>query len=351
MAPSQSLPSPYSDSGLFEHGVVRAAPLLGTSELLRERGLDVAAVLVELGMDVHTFDDPGNRIHYRTGAALVQRCAEMAACPHLGLLLGQQSRLQSLGSLGELMRRSPSLHVALRSLVLHMHLQTRGGIPTLSIKGARAMFGYAVYLRDLPSPQQAYDLALAYEYNILRDLCGPNWSPIEVTFSYARPKNTQPYRQFYKAPLRFDAKATEIVFRKDWLERALPGHDVNLYRALQRDLAKQLMLAPSDCAEQVRRALRTAVPSGHASEREIAQLLSMAVRTLRRRLAEQGTTFRQLLEDVRYEIARQLLTGSHLSVNEIAEVLDYANTSAFTRSYRRWTGSPPTTWRSQNRPS
>ena len=72
-----------------------------------------------------------------------------------------------------------------------MHLQTRGGVPTLGVEGAHARFGYAVYLRDVPSPRQAYDLALAYEFNILRDLCGPGWSASEVTFSYARPKDTR----------------------------------------------------------------------------------------------------------------------------------------------------------------
>lgn len=349
-----SSPTPHdtdSDSAVSEHGVVRVASLLGASALLRERGVDPVAMLADLGMDPGTFDNPDNRIHYRSAAVFVQHCAHATACAHFGLLLGQQTRLLSLGTLGELMQRSPTVQAALRTLVLHMHLQTRGGVPTLRIEGANAMLGYAVYLRDVPAPRQAYDLALAYELNILRDLCGPAWSPSEVSFSYARPQDIRPYRQFYKAPLRFDAKTTEIVFRRTWLERALPGHDVDLHRSLQRDLSRQFVLAPGDCAEQVRRALRTAVPSGRGSETEIAELLSLSVRTLRRQLALQGTTFRRVLEDVRYEIARQLLASSQLSMTEIAEVLAYANLSAFTRSFRRWTGLPPATWRARNRPT
>jgi AraC-like DNA-binding protein len=351
MSNGPSPPARHLDSGISEHGVVRVASLLDAPALLRERGVDAAAVMAELGMDPGTFDNPDNRIHYRTAAIFVARCAETAACPHLGLLLGQRTRLLSLGTLGELMQRSPTVHAALRSLVLHMHLQTRGGVPTLGTDGINARFGYAVYLRDVPAPRQAYDLALAYEFNILRDLCGPGWFPTEVSFSYAKPKDIRPYQSFYGSPLRFDAENTEIAFKKTWLDRPLPGHDVELHRALQRDHARQLMLAPDDCAEQVRRALRTAVPSGRGSETEIAELLSMGVRTLRRQLAVQGASFRQLLEDVRYEIARQLLAGSQLTVNEIAEVLAYSNVSAFTRSFRRWTGSPPAAWRSQCQPT
>lgn len=346
----RSAPSSYAmsmDTGASEHGVLRVAPLIGISALLRERGIDVATVLSEFGMEAGTFDDPDNRVHYRTAAAFVQRCADVAACPHLGLLMGQQTTLQSLGTLGRLMQCSPTVEAALRSLVLNMHLQTRGGVPTLRIDGGNASLGYAVYLRDVPAPRQAYDLALAYEFNILRDLCGPNWLPREVSFSYSRPKDDRPYRHFYRAPLRFDAEHAAIVFKKSWLDLALPGHDVALQRTLQRELAAQLMLTLGDCAGHVRRALRTAVPSGRGSEAEVAELLSLSARTMRRRLATQGTTFRQLLEDVRYEVSRQLLAGSQLSVSEIGDIMGYANVTAFTRSFGRWTGSPPAAWRSR----
>jgi AraC-like DNA-binding protein len=343
----QSGPRPYVAAA--DQGIVRVAALLGVAPLLREGGVDPAEVLTSLGLAPDTLNDADNRIHYRMGGQLLQHCAEITGCAHFGLLVGQQATIASLGMLGELMRRSPTVHSALRGLLLHLHLQTRGGVATHRVEGENATFGYAIYQRDMPGAAHAYDLVMAFEFNILRALCGAQWLPREVSFSHAKPGDLGPYRQFFRAPLRFNADRTEIVFSKTWLDHALPGHDAEAYRRLQRELATQLLLAPDDWAEQVRRALRTMIPSGRGSEAAISELLSIPTRTLRRLLGVQGTSFRALLEDVRYEIARQLLTDSDMCTAEIAEALDYADASAFTRAFRRWTASPPAAWRAMNR--
>ena len=91
------------------------------------------------------------------------------------------------------------------------------------------------------------------------------------------------------------------------------------------------------------------VLSGSASETHISKLLSISLRTLRRLLAAQGTSFRELLGEMRYEIARQLLADTHMTTAEVAATLDYADASAFTRAFRRWTNSPPAAWRAKMR--
>jgi len=328
---------------------VRVAALLGVPPLLRERGVDPAEVLTSLGLAPDILDDAENRIHYRMGGQLLQRCAEVTGCTHFGLLVGQQANVSSLGMLGELMQRSATVQSALRNLILHLHLQTRGGVPTHSVEGGNATLGYAIYQRDMRGAAHAYDLVMAFEVNILRALCGVRWCPSEVSFSHAKPKDLSPYRQFFRSPLRFDADHSEIVFDKTWLDRAPPGHDAQAHSLLQRELAKQLMLAPNDCAEQVRRALRTMILGGRGSATLISDLMSIPTRTLHRLLAGQSTTFREILEEVRYEFARQLLTDTDMTTTEIAEALDYADASAFTRAFRRWTNSPPAAWRARMR--
>jgi AraC-like DNA-binding protein len=338
-----------ADVGIALHGVVRVGSLFAAPALLRERGLDPSTVLAGLGLDPCTFDDPDNRIHYRLAGRVVERCVDATDCPHFGLLLGQHATILSLGSLGELMLCAPTVQVALRDLELHMDAQTRGGVVTHEVEGDTATLGYGVYLPDMPAQAQICDLALAYACNVLRALCGSAWVPSEVMFLHARPRDTSPYRQFFNGPLRFDAGRSAIVFRKSWLERALPGHDAGRHRALQLALVTQSMPADADLTESVRRALRTMVPRGRGSEAAVAALLSMPVRTLRRQLAAQGATFRDLTGEVRYEIARQLLIDSSMTVTDIAEVLGYSNASAFTRSFRRWTNTPPAAWRARLR--
>lgn len=324
---------------------MRVAALLGVASLLRERSVEPADVLASIGLDPGTLDNADNCIPYSTGGQLLQRCAEVTGCDHFGLLVGQRANISGLGMLGELMQRSPSVRTALASLISHLHLQTRGGVPTHSVEGENATFGYAIYQRDMPGTAQAYDLVMAFEFEIMQALCGLRWLPSEVSFSHAKPRDVRPYRKFFRSALRFDADRTAIVFSKTWLDQAPPGHDAQAYSLLQRELATQLMLAHNDCAERVRRALRTMILDGRGSATAISDLMSMSTRTLHRLLGAQGTTFRHLLEDVRYESARQLLADTDMTTTEIAEALDYADASAFTRAFRRWTNSPPAAWR------
>ena len=307
-----------SDKSVAEQGIVRAAALLAIVPLLRERGCDPAKLLADCGLDPHILDHADNRIHYHTAGRLLRHCAEATACDHFGLLVGKQNTILSLGTLGELMLSSPTVHLALRSLILNMHLQTRGGVPTHRVEGDSAILGYAIYQRGMAGTAQVNDLVMAYQFNILRTLCGARWFPRDVSFSHAKPADVRPYRQFFRAPLRFDADHSEIRFDKKWLDNPLPGYDADLHLHLQRELATQLMLEPNDYAERVRRALRVATPSGRGSETMIAELMSLPVRTLRWQLARQGTSFKKLTEQVRYEIARQLLSDTQMNTAEIA---------------------------------
>lgn len=327
------------------HGHVRVAALIGIAPVLRARGIDPADVLLHLGLDPATLGHADNRIHYRIAGQLLQHCAELTACPHFGLLVGQRATVLSLGILGKLMMASPTVRSALRCMLLHLHLQTRGGAPTLGEEGLSATLGYAIYIRGVVGTAQGYDLVIAMEHNILKALCGPRWLPSEVTFAHAAPDDLRPYRQFFRAPLRFDADRSEIRFDAAWLGHALPGHEVAVHRSLQHELARQLLLAPEDLAEQVRRALPTLIYSGRGSGAHVCELMSMPERSLRRALALQGTSFRAIVDEVRFELARQLLVDTEMSTDEIADALDYGDASAFTRAFRRWTNSPPAAWR------
>jgi len=342
-------PGATSNARAGEQGVVRAAALLGVAPLLRERGIDPAHVLASIELHPGTLDDAENRIPYSAVGRLLERCAEATGCHHFGLLAGQHTDIASLGLLGELMWRSPSVQAALRCLILHLHLQTRGAVVTQGVDGGSATFGFAIYQRNMPGAAQAYDRVMAHEFNIMRALCGSRWFPDEVTFAHAKPRDVRPYRQFFRSTLRFDADRTEIVFNKNWLEHVPPGADAELHRGLQSKIAIQEMLRPDDWAEHIRRVLRTMVVSGTASETQVARLLSISTRSLRRQLTAQDTSFRELLEEVRYEVSRQLLVDTDMNTAEVAESLAYADASAFTRAFRRWTDSPPGAWRARMR--
>jgi len=129
----------------------------------------------------------------------------------------------------------------------------------------------------------------------------------------------------------------------------LPEADPQLRRLLQRQIDALEVRHGDDLPEQVRSVLRSALLAGHARAEQVAALFSMHARTLNRRLNEFGTGFRELTDEGRFEIARQMLKDSTMDVRQIASMLDYADASAFTRAFRRWSGTTPALWRTTRR--
>jgi AraC-like DNA-binding protein len=102
-----------------------------------------------------------------------------------------------------------------------------------------------------------------------------------------------------------------------------------------------------DLVPKLHRALRVLLIRGSSSGDSLAQLLSLHRRTLNRRLKGQGTTFQKLLDEVRLDVARQLLLSTRTPIDEIASALCYADVSAFMHAFRRWTGTTPALFRQE----
>jgi AraC-like DNA-binding protein len=144
----------------------------------------------------------------------------------------------------------------------------------------------------------------------------------EAVFSRAQPVDQTPYRQHFRAPLRFDREHSAVRFPAHWQAHLIPGADAERRRAL----AALLEVADSgvQMVSQLHRALRLLLLAGKSSGDELAQTLSLHRRTLSRRLRAQGTTFQKVLDEVRFEVARQLLERTRTPIDRVAAALCYA---------------------------
>ncbi len=327
--------------------MLRIGATLAVPAVIQELGASPARVLAEAGFDLALFDNPGNQISYRARGRLLEHCARATGCPHFGLLVGERAGLDSLGLVGLLVKYSPDVGTALGQLVRYFHLFARGAVPTLAVEGGYAIFAYQVYLPGVPGNDQTGDGAVAAMLNIMRALCGKDFKPTEAWFAHRRPEKVEPYRKFFQVLLRFDADQYALVFSSSWLNRLLPNADTELRRLLQEQIGALEQQQAPDFPEQVRSLLRAALATGHAKAVQLAALLSMHVRTLHRRLAEHETSYQQLLDEARFEVARQMLLHSTKDVAEIAGLLDYADARSFIRGFRRWSGTTPARWRKE----
>jgi AraC-like DNA-binding protein len=208
---------------------------------------------------------------------------------------------------------------------------------------------YRILQTGIEGSEQILDGAMAIMFNLLRKLCGTTWLPAQVRFARPRPPDLAPYRNFFHSILHFDEHETAILFIGNWLDRVPPGADQLLHSMMQRRVHDLEAHTAEGLIGQLRRLLPSLVARKQASLAAMAQHLRLTPRTLNRRLAAEGTSFALLLEETRHAMASELLATTQMPVSQIGDSLGYANPSAFTRAFQRWTGMGPSQWRTSQR--
>jgi len=329
--------------------MLRIGATIALPEVLRSLGADPERLVAEAGLDLSLFDNPDNLLSFAARGRLLAHCVVATGCRHLGLLVGQRAGLQSLGLVGSLVKYSPDLGTALRSLTRFLRYHVKGANSILAVDGQLVFFEYLIHQPGTEGTDQVADGALAAMLNIMKSLCGPGWKPSQVMFAHAVPDNIEPYQACFHAPLRFNAERNALVFLVDWLAYRLPVDDPELRRQLMAQMEALEARYCDEFPDQVRRVLRSALLTGRADADHIASLFAIHRRTLARRLSDFGISFTALVDEVRYDIAKHSLLDTNAKLIDVAELLGYADASAFTRAFRRWSGVAPAKWRSKAR--
>ena len=320
---------------------------MGVPAALESLGFDPQEVLADCGFDIGLFANADNLISFFARGRLMAHCAAKANCLNFGLLVGQHSGLSSLGLPGLLAKNSPDVRTALDNLVRHFHLHTRGSMLTLHESNGIATLSYHIKQFESQANAEVGAGAVAILFNILRELCGPNWLPREAWFMHQQPLDTEPYRQFFQTHLQFNAEQNAIFFLASWLNLPLKESHPDLYKMVQQQIELLEVQQDSNFPEQVREVLSESILRGDSNADHVAALFSMHPRTLNRHLNAYGTSYRQLRDKVRYTMAEQLLNETDLTISQIAINLNYAGARSFIRAFRRWGGTTPARWRAR----
>jgi AraC-like DNA-binding protein len=158
------------------------------------------------------------------------------------------------------------------------------------------------------------------------------------------------YEAFFGCPVSFGSAHSEIRMDAALLDTPMPMPDQETSAICQQQC--QLLLArmskSSGFIDRVRQ-LIVARPGVFPAIDQVAANLHMTSRTLRRRLTDEGSSYQQILADVRYQLAREYLATSHMPIEEIAALLGYSNASNFTCAFKRWHGDSPRRYRQEYR--
>ncbi len=314
-----------------------------TSSSFARNGSNPAPVITRAGIDPELLRNPENSLSFVELDRLLQTCVDATNCEHLGLLVGQRGTTTSLGLVGRLMLTAPTLKTAVLDLCTNQRRYVRGAVAYLVIQNDTAFWGYAVHHPNMKAIEQLGDGALAVGFNLMKELVG--FAPDEILISRRDPNNTAPYRRFFGCTPQFDSQQNALAFPASLLSRPVYSADRELRGILEKSVAAYWAVKQPSVVQTVTRMLRARVIFPDTSLETVANELFMHPRTLNRRLQMEGKSFRELINQARFEVARQLLAGTRMDVTDIALALGYADLSGFTHAFQRWSGIAPSEWR------
>ncbi len=200
-----------------------------------------------------------------------------------------------------------------------------------------------------PEPDVSIDVAFALLLSIGRHGTGQPLTPVRVELTRSKPEGGA-HEAFFECPVHFGASRNALVLKPGDLERPFPGYNPELLEILTPALSAALgELDASDAiGDQVKAVLRGKLASVRPELSEVARDVGLSERTLQRRITDEGTSFRALLNEARRKWGCQLLRDGASSIDEIAYLLGYQDTRSFSRAFSDWEGMPPNRWRKMN---
>lgn len=308
-------------------------------------GIDADQLFEGLDLDVQRLEHPLARVSIPVLERLAERARALTNEPALGVYLGLQMRVSAHGYLGFAAMTSSTVRDALeiamrfaptRTSAIALRLHVDGDVCSLVID-ERVPLGAARELIVLALVVGIEQIGSALTGRKLE-------GSADVTF--ARPAGFERFEGVARGRIRFEQPANQLVFPASMLDLPIVLADPVARRLAQEQCERELEAIgePRSLAARVR-ALVPKTEGGFRSLEDIAALVGMSARTLKRRLADQGTAFSQLLEEQQRERAFLLLRSETLSLEEVAARVGYSDVANFTRAFRRWTSLTPGAYR------
>lgn len=310
------------------------------------RGVDVPRLVEAAGVAPERLENPSERF----GADEISRLWELAVAwsgdPALGMDRELSARHVNFDVVAYAMAASPNLRAGLEAMARYMavisdaatfHLEDEGRDTWLVLGGS----GYA-----MPVPRQRY----AYGMLSLITLC--HWvtrqavEPLAIEFKFDEPPEVARYREVFGCPLRFGRTENRMLLAATHLAAPLPSRNPSMLALHEQVLqARVEALGNARTSYRVSEEIIRRLHRGEPRREEIASSLALADRTLQRRLHAEGTSFQQLLDEARRELARKYLAEDHYPLTHIADLLGFVDQSNFFRACKRWFGEPPGQYR------
>lgn len=324
--------------------IARSAVFIGFDSLCRRYGLNPHELLRRCDLDPLVLRRPDLYVPYAAFARALNLAAAEGPAPSFGLQLSEYHDYLVFGPFGLLLAQADSFAEVLKLTQQYVHLHAQGISLHLETEGEQLRVEYRLQLQETVDLRQLRELGLGVMQRTMAGLFGEDWQPRQLLIGHAALGEAAEYARLFPCPVLFEqpcsgfVAATTIFALRPLEQRSqLKSHLIEQYRFSQH--------LPADISEQICYVLQSILSTGEARLEVVARLLGQHPRSLQIALQKQGRTFRELLDQVRYAEARQQLSLSAQSITDLALHLGYADETAFSRAFKRWSGVAPQQWR------
>ena len=312
-------------------------------ERLKEERTPIDPILKKTGLTRRQVSDPDAQIPYHKHAALLTLAAEATNDGCFGLHLSTSMAPKQAGVLGYVLLNSATLGDALVNLVRYYRVMTDGLEFDLEVGGKEARLVGRITDPLVVDGRQIAEFGLGVLYRFCQLITGRDLRLSWVEFRHDKPREARTVGKILGAPVRYRQNSAAMVLAVTLLDCPIESADNQLLKILKRHCRQILGDRPQadNFVFEVQQLITTLLTTGQPKIDAAAQELGMSSRTLTRRLAEDGLTYKGLLDEVRQKLAMRYLKDSRISIKNVAYLLGYSEVSAFYHAFRRWTGSSP----------
>ncbi len=329
---------------------ISAAVVFGLIETVRGLGKPVEALYARVGLDPAAPPAAEQHVAAQSYLALWDQVHHLVQDCAFPVRVGSQFQIEALEAFGFLAMSCETLRDAYERTVRFRALYNVGSRWELSIREERmrmVWLPWRVAVRSELAFRSVNEYEVAEMLASIRQLTCKHLIPDRIAFRHRSPKDTSVHRELLGRQPEFEADFDGFEAGAAWLAEPIRTKNVRLREYFERQcgLAQQAFASDPPFSAQVRQRLIASMDGRLPDMQSVARTLGVSPRSLHRRLADEGTRWNELLDEVRQEFAKSYLRRPKLSVGEVGHLIGFTDSSAFFKAFRRWTDSTPSEYR------
>jgi AraC-like DNA-binding protein len=318
--------------------LVHSGVLMGAPALIKELGGNLALIGQQCGIHEQSFKESDNPLTVHQVVAFLALTSTSCGVTDFGLRLSTRQDFSVLGPIWPLIQNASTIGQLLNDLARYFILHTRGATVGLERRKDSITISYNLSSAIPIDDRQVIELGLGVLCNELRRHTPPGWQPRDVQLRYSAPADLHMHRQILGPNIRFNQDNNTVTLNAEVLNYPYLIANSQHHELISRMFNHQRSELVQSVTHNVEITIRSLLPFSECTLAQVCDVLTLSERTLQRRLKEANTSFNNIRDKVRADLALKYLRQSHLSCSEIAEILGYSDLTALSRAFRRWHG-------------